>query len=324
MVEVAVSLLAIPVLFALAKWRWGLLLCVVTAILQDPIRKITPDQPVFFIVFVGIVFAGACLGAVARGVPLIPSSVFGAYRQIATPMKVLLLLIILQAFNSFVRFENPMLPLIGLVTYLLPLPSFIFAYQLVLRGGEARIRQFIWGYLVFILLALTTVYLEYAGFDWSVLGQVGGNLLIFDKYSGMVVKPNSGIFRASEIAAWHAATAACFVLLLATWRKINFQTLLTAMIVVTLLMGIAMLTGRRKAVVEVAVFASTYFILWVVFKKGSAKFGIALAIAGLVGFGWLVAQLGSDPIEVAERTVRVFSLCRAKQISVWGCAGALR
>ena len=89
-------------------------------------------------------------------------------------------------------------------------------------------------------------------------------------------------------------TCACFVLLLATWRKINFQTLLTAAIVVALLMGIAVLTGRRKAVVEVAVFASTYFILWVIFQKGVAKLGIALAIAGLVGFGWLVAQLGSD------------------------------
>ena len=77
--------------------------------------------------------------------------------------------------------------------------------------------------------------------------------------------------------------------------------LLTATIVVTLLLGIAVLTGRRKAVVEVAVFASTYFILWITFKKSSAKFGILLAIVGLVGFGWLVAQLGSDPLEVAER-----------------------
>jgi hypothetical protein len=214
----------------------------------------------------------------------------------------LLLLIFLEAFNSLVRFYNPMLPLIGLMTYLLPLPSFIFAYQLVLRKGEAAIRQFIWGYLVFIGLALTTVYLEYAGYDWSVLGQVGGSLLIFDKSSGTIVKPSSGIFRASEIAAWHAATAACFVLLLATWRKINFRTLLIGMIVATLLLGIATLTGRRKAVVEFAVFASTYFVLWVVLKKGLTKFAIPLAIAGLVGFAWLVAQLGSDPVEVAEKS----------------------
>ena len=90
---------------------------------------------------------------------------------------------------------------------------------------------------------------------------------------GALIVPHSGIFRASEIAAWHAMTCACFVLLLATLRKINFQTLLTAAIVVALLMGIAALTGRRKAVIEVAVFASTYFILWVIFQKGVAKLG---------------------------------------------------
>ena len=139
------------------------------------------------------------------------------------------------------------------------------------------------------MLALTTVYLEYAGYDWPVLGQVGGNLLIFDKYSGVILRSHSGIFRASEIAAWHAMTCACFVLLLATWRKINFQTLLTAAIVVALLVGIAVLTGRRKAVVEVAVFASTYFILWVVFKKSVAKFGICFGNCR-TGRIWLVGR----------------------------------
>jgi hypothetical protein len=301
-VELAVLLLAIAVLLAFAEWRFGLLLCIVTAILQDPIRKITPDQPAFFIVFVGIVFAAACLGAAARGVPLTPGGVVGRYRHVATPMAILLLLIILQAVNSFVRYGNPMLTLIGLVTYLVPLPSFIFAYQLALRGGEASIRQFIKSYLSLTLLALTTVYLQHAGYDWSILGQVGRHFLIFDEQTGAIIQPNSGVFRAAEIAAWHAATAACFVVLLATWRKINIQTLLMAIIGVTLLVGIAVLTGRRKAVVEVAVFASTYFILWLVFQKSRAKLGILLVIAGLLGLGWLVGQLGNDSSdEVAER-----------------------
>jgi len=300
-IETALSLLAVPVLIALVQWRWALLLCTVTAILQDPLRKITPDQPVFFITFVAIVFAGACIGAALRGVPLGPVSLSGAYRQIAAPMKALLLLIILQAFNSLVRFENPMLPAIGLMTYLLPLPSFIFTYQLVLRGGEARIRQFMWCYLAFAGVALTTVYLQYVGFDWSVLGEVGSGLLIYDKSSGTAFKPSAGLFRASEIAAWHAATAACFVLLLSTWRKVNLQTLLTGTTIALLLVGIAMLTGRRKAVVEVGVFASSYLILWLIFKRNSAKLGIGLAVVGLVVFGWLVAHLESDPIELTER-----------------------
>ena len=301
MIGLAISLLAVPVFWAFAEWRLGLLLCLATAILQDPLRKLTPDQPVIFVVFAGVVFGAACLGAWAQGVPFNPGSIFGRDRRIAVPMWLLLLLIIFEAFNSYSHFGNPMITLIGLLTYLLPLPSIIFAYQLVRRGGEARIYQFMTAYVLLTVLALATVYLEYAGYDWPVFGQVGGNLLMYDKYVGGVIVPHSGIFRASEIAAWHAMTCACFALLLMTLRKFNFVTLLTAAIVVALLMGIGILTGRRKMIIEVAVFASTYFILWCVFQRGVAKLGIVLSIAGLVGFSWLVVQLDDRPAYVVDQ-----------------------
>ena len=274
-----------------------------TAILQDPLRKLTPDQPVFFVVFVGVVFAAACVGALVRGVPLNPTDIFERNRRIVMLMWLLLLLIIVQAINSFAHFGNPMITLVGLLTYLLPLPSIVFAYQLVVRAGEARIHQFMRSYLVLIMLALTTVYLEYAGYDWPVFGQVGGNLLIYDKYLNGILVPHSGIFRASEIAAWHAMTCACFIMLLVTLRRINFWTLSTAAILVALLLGIGILTGRRKIVIEVAVFASTYFILWLVFKKGVAKLGIALTIVGVIGFGWLFSQLGDRPAYMDQESL---------------------
>src|SRR5262249_10236963 len=157
-----------------------------------------------------------CLGAGLRGVSLTPDSIFRSYRQVMTPILLLLLLIVLEAFNSFIRFGNPMVPLIGLLTYLLPVPATVFAYQLVLRAGEVRIHQFMKCYVLFIMVALTTVYLEYAGYDWPVLGTVGSRLLIYDV--GTVIVAKSGIIRAPEIAAWHAMTCACFVLLLATLR----------------------------------------------------------------------------------------------------------
>jgi hypothetical protein len=293
-IELVVLLLAIPVFWAFAEWRLGMLLCLVTGILQDPLRKLTPDQPVIFVVLVGVVFGAAYLGSFAQGVSLAPSSIFGSDRRITTPMWLLLLLIIFEAFNSYAHFGNPMITLIGLLTYLLPLPSIVFAYQLVRYGGEARIHQFITGYLLCTMLVLTTVYLEYAGYDWPVLGSVGGALPIYDQYLDGIIIPHSGIFRAPEIAAWHAMTCACFVLLVVTVRKFNFWTLLTAAIVVALLLGIGVLTGRRKTVIEVAVFVSTYFILWLVFQKGVAKLGVAAAIVGLIGFGWLAVNLGGD------------------------------
>ena len=48
-IELALLLFAVPFFLAFTEWRLGLLLCLATAILQDPLRKLTPDQPVLFI-----------------------------------------------------------------------------------------------------------------------------------------------------------------------------------------------------------------------------------------------------------------------------------
>ena len=160
-----------------------------------------------------------------------------------------------------------MISLIGLLTYLLPLPSIIFAYQLVVRDGSAPVHQFMRAYVVCTVLALTTVYLEYAGYDWRVFGQVGGNMIMYDKTVGVII-PHSGIFRASEIAAWHAMACACFIVLLMTLRKVNFLSLLIALVTVGLLVGVGVLTGRRKMVVEVIVLIGAYSIFGSFFKRG--------------------------------------------------------
>jgi len=58
-----------------------------------------------------------------------------------------------------------------------------------------------------------------------------------------------------------------------------------------LLMSLGALTGRRKIVVEVAVFLATYFILWLMFERGMSKLGICCIGAALAGYTWLAAEL---------------------------------
>jgi hypothetical protein len=291
-IGLAITLLAVPVIWAFAEWSVGPLLCLATAIMQDPLRKITPSQPLFFVGFVGVVFAAMCFGAVARGVPLNLKSLLGRYRQLALPISLLLLLIFAEALNSYLRLENPMITLLGLLTYLLPLPSIVCAYQWVGRQGQVRISQFMTWYIVCVGLALITVYLEYSGYQWPVLGSVGLRLLVFDRVTGQPLPSFSGLFRAPEIAAWHAMTAACFVLLSATLRRITVPRLLTATIVAGLLIGLGLLTGRRKIVIEFAVFVGTYGILWVIFARGTGKLGIVAFIgAAVAGYAWLAGTL---------------------------------
>jgi hypothetical protein len=294
-IGLTIALLTFVVLWAITDWRLALLLCLATAILQDVLRKLTPDQPVLFVACVAVVFGAACVGAWARGNPLNLNRVFRRDRQLAISFLVLLLLIIVQAFNSYLRFDNLSMTLIGLATYLLPFLSIAFAYQLVFRQGEFRINQFMKWYIVCITIALTTVYLEFLGYRWPVLGQVGRSFLIFDQATGVILQSSAGIFRASEIAGWHAMTAACFILLISFLRRINLARLLTVVLVVALVVGVGLLTGRRKVVIEFAVFASTYFILWALLEKRMGKLAIIAATgAALVGYAWLASELKED------------------------------
>ena len=295
MFELAISLLVLLAFWAIAEWRIGLLLCLVMAILQDPLRKITPNQPVFYVVFVGIVFAGMCFGALARGVPLNPNIIFKRYRHIAGPLSLYMPLLILQAVNSYLRFGNPMISLTGLLTYVLPLVSIVCAYQLVFRQGEFRINQFIKWYVICIALVLTTVYLEYSGYNWQVLGTVTQKLIVYDDVSGTELPSFAGLFRTPEIAAWHAMAAASFGLLLIFSRGINFTRLLKALAVAAVLIGLGLLTGRRKIVIEFAVFASTFFIVWGIFERSLGKLAaIAFTGAALLGYFWLASGLRED------------------------------
>ena len=291
-IELAISLLAVPVFLAFAEWRNALLLCLATAVVQDPLRKLTPDQPVLFVVFVGVVFCAACFGASARGNPLTSNDILRRYPQFAMPFWLLMLIIILEAFNSYVRFGNIFISGIGLLAYVLAFPSIVFAYRLVIREGEFSINQFMKWYIVIIVLSLTTVYLEFAGYNWPILGQVGPKFIIYDETTGALLPSASGLFRASEVAAWHAMTSACFVMLMLLLRRITLTRSLIAVVVVTALVAIGILTGRRKIIIEVVVFASTYFVLWVVLEMGVHKI-VAVVIAGaaLAVCTFLLAQL---------------------------------
>jgi hypothetical protein len=305
--ELAFPLLAVPALWAMAQWRLALLLCLATALLQDPLRKLTPGQPVLFVVFVGVVFGAACLGAMARGIRFNPNILFKRFPRLAMPLALLLPLIIVQAVNSSLRFENLWLPAIGLLTYVLPLFSIIFAYQLVFRQGEFRIDQFMKWYIVCISLALTTIYLEFSGYDWPVLGQVGEKLIMYDQTTGAVLLSYAGLFRASEISAWHAMTAACFVVLMMFLKRTTFTRLLTSMIVVVLLLGLGSLTGRRKLIIEFAVFVSTYLVLWLVLEKRVGKLAIVAVTTAAVGGYLFLASEVREPVYLGGREVADYS-----------------
>ena len=99
-----------------------------------------------------------------------------------------------------------------------------------------------------------------------------------------------------NIAAWHTATIAACVFMLFTTRRITLMRLALALAVVGALLTLGVLTGRRKMLVEIAVFLSTYCFLVAWFQRGASRLAIGFALAGLVAWGGIVGLMNPDAI----------------------------
>ncbi|MBK8742603.1 MAG: hypothetical protein IPM02_25320 [Betaproteobacteria bacterium] len=141
MPELAFALLLIPIVAAFVDWRSGLVLCVLTALLQDPMRKLTPGQPVYFVVFTGVVFAAAWLSALMARVRLTPNSIQNWREYVGVPFVLFILLALAQAVHSYIRTGNPMVPAIGMLSYFAPIPAVVLAYQFAIRRGLAGMQR---------------------------------------------------------------------------------------------------------------------------------------------------------------------------------------
>ena len=142
------ALLLLPAVFiAFNNWRYGLFACVVVAILQDPLRKLAPGEPVYYILLTGVVFGAAFLAAWGR-VSLDPNRIAGWRRNLSAPFNLFLLLLAAQAVNAYLQFGSPILVGIGLLSYLAPLPALVLGYHYAKRSGIRGIERWLWFYLV--------------------------------------------------------------------------------------------------------------------------------------------------------------------------------
>jgi len=280
------------VVIALSDWRKGLFLTVVVAFLQDPLRKLTPDQPVFFVVLSGIVFATSFASAFLRGVPLKLNIVPRWRQELHTPTMLFLFVLGCQALIALVRYGNLMLPAIGMLFYLSPGLALIMGYHFAVRNGVRGLEKWMRFYLVLSIITLTSVYLQYAGLAWPVLGEVGEGVKIYDM--GTILTAHSGFFRASEIAAWHAATAACFLLLIGTEERITLGRVVVATLIVAFLISIGVLTGRRKMLVEISIFIISYIGIFLLFQKQKGIFAAMVMLFGIIAFFGIVGLAGPD------------------------------
>lgn len=292
MLIVGLIILALACLTAVFKWQWALLICVVVGLLQDPLRKITPGAPVIYVGFVMIAFAAAYVGAAAAHVRLNPSVIYGWRQDLRFPFVLFVVILSLQAVLCFARFGNLMLPAIGAAFYITPVVAVVFAHQLASRIGSQGIARWMWFYVACSLVWFVSVYAEATGIRAPILGEVGVGQIIYDV--GSPSKANAGFYRAAEIAAWHVATVSCFLFILLNGRKMSVPRSLLVALVVLFLLYVGLATGRRKMLVQVVAFASTYVFLHAWFLRGKAKLAVLALVAGALLFGMVIVAVKPD------------------------------
>lgn len=288
--------LAAASVLAVFQWRWVYVLVVITMLLQDPLRKLVPGQPVFFVGFVAVVFGAGLVGAWLNKVKLAPGVVVGWRQHLSLPATLFFMLLAGQAIHSLAMYGNPMLPFLGAITYVAPLVAVVFAHQFAIRYGTAGTRRFFWVYAVLSIPWFLGIVAESRGLSWSVLGEVGVGQIIYD--FGLNKRAMAGFYRAAEVAAWHVAMVSCVLFLLLNGRKLSLVKSAIVAVVVAFLLYVGFVTGRRKMLVYVAVFLVSYGLLYLHFLKGKARPAAIAAVAALFGFGALLS-LGPDPGEAA-------------------------
>lgn len=256
MLQLSLLLLALACAMSLYSRRYWLFCVLLIGFLQDPLRKLVPGEPVFFVVFVAIVFACILVGQFLRKGVLPNLEPFLKWNKLLEkPLLLFVLILILQYAHSMFRYQNIIVSTIGLASYIAPILAVIVGYFSVSRLENIRI--FMKVYATIGVLVAFSVLISYMGVDWTIFKEVGVGLKIYDQ--GTLLRSFSGFMRTGEIAAWHIATSICFIAMLIASSKRSYSLLIAALIVALMVLAI-MLTGRRKMIMLISMFGIFFFI----------------------------------------------------------------
>jgi hypothetical protein len=240
------------------NWRAGLLITLVIGFLQDPLRKITPNQPSAFVGLVLVAFILTTLVIYEQNKGKVDlRSMFWTVPEILEWIPLFFVVVAAQAMNSFFRFEDIQLTGLGIAFYLAPAVALWAGYEI--GCNPKTLKRLVITYLVLCSIFGISAWLSFRGFDNILLKEVGQGILItFEGYSAAGA---AGLWRTSEIAAWHLAAAACFSLILAVSSQ-KQENQIPLFLLAAAFAYLTIPTGRRKALVLVLVFSAFYLLLF--------------------------------------------------------------
>ena len=305
---IAVILTAMVALLTLGNWRYGLLCIIVIGVMQDVLRKLTPEAPPFYIVWSMLAFGFVAAVALGR-------NALGSLRELwmgddtlKVAFYLYFLVVIVQCLHSLLRWESPLVPLFGLIFYLGPVVALLVVIGFAKQ--EIWLNRFIGTYLLIMVPVCLTVYLSLLFKDSvPVLRDVGsflGNqLVIYDV--GTVLYSYPGLLRVGEIAAFHAAVCCAFLSMLMLGKTGWLRGRLWYALLIIALVGAIALTGRRKMLMALCIFWVLQFYFLTALRGGASRQAVVILVLGLV-FSVAIGLAGESETSLyLQRGSTVFS-----------------
>lgn len=283
------AFMALAVTVAITDWRRGVLMMVLTGVLQDPARKLTPGTPFLMTMSVVVIYA-AILFATQAHLQKALADFTHRFAQIWAAFGLTVFFIVLAALNGLMTNGISLwkVPVASLFIYLAPLPAVLIGYLYINR--EETLLRFVTFYSVVTSIALIGTLLEYLRLSWSVLGMVAqsGDYIRF--LPGLQVRMLSGFYRGPDIMAWHAATLTCLAVTMLVRAGIS-RAAGWWMLVASWGCFNTIISGRRKAVYFVGIFAIVF--VWRYFRRLNVQQMVAFIAAGLA-IAVVVHQISSN------------------------------
>ncbi len=206
--------LAAAVFLTLQDWRRGPFFTILAAALQDPLRKLHPGAPAWFVLSIAPIFGAMLLGSIQE----IPGwwARFRWYENpVATGILVFSAGLVIPVFVSLTYgIPGIKLALMGGFFYGTALVNVVLGFYYGYQTG--MLRKLIMFHVLVTAIMLIGVVLEYRDVfpEWDALGtKVLGNIWI--RYiPGYQIRMISGFYRSPDIMGWHATmmVMACLVL----------------------------------------------------------------------------------------------------------------
>ena len=274
---------------ALVDWRRGWLLAVLCAVLQDPARKLTPGTPVAMTLSIILIYSVVLFGA-QSALQLNLREFARRFTGVKVAAALLFIFLFLAAVNGLATFglENWRGPALALFIYCAPIPAVILGFTYL--QNEEQIFAFFRFFAAITSVAMIGTVLEYLNFPWRALGTVALTESNLRFLPGIEIRMLSGFYRAPDIMGWHAATLTMIGIAM-TLRTGPLRRSWPWVIVMSWGFLNCLISGRRKAVYMVAVFAAAFLFRYI--RRLTFTQATTFIIAGLALL-LVVRKVGQD------------------------------